>query len=274
MGTVVALVSDLHCNSTVALSPPIVELDDGGQYRASKAQRWIWRHWLAYWQQVAERRAGHRLVVVLNGELADDNYHPTTQLVTRNPADMLKLSIEVLRPVLDLVQNGDAIFVTRGTEAHSGPSAHLDETIAQDIGATGPDEGIASHWWLRMAVDGVRFDVAHHPAVGAGGKMPWTWGTAANKMAAATLFQAAIQEEKPPHLCIRGHIHRPDDSYDHVKLTRAIILPSWQLTTSYGHRLGGGLPLPIGGAIAMCEAGRVTVEKAYHEWPIKGYNTI
>jgi hypothetical protein len=271
MATVVALVSDLHCNSSVALSPPIVELDDGGQYRASKPQRWLWRQWLAYWQQVAERRAGQRLVVVLNGELADDNHHPTTQLVTRNPADMLKLSVEVLRPVLGLIQEGDAIIVTRGTEAHSGPSAHLDETIAQDIGAAGPDSEIASHWRLRMTIDGVRFDVAHHPP-GGGGRLPWTRGGFANRLAAMSMFEAAERGERPPHFLVRGHVHRPDDSYDRFPV-RALVLPSWQLTTSYGHRIGGD-PLPIGGAIVTCDAGRAHVEKIYADWPVEGYRTI
>ena len=40
--TVVALVSDLHCNSTTALCPPVVNLDDRGQYHAGPIQRAIW----------------------------------------------------------------------------------------------------------------------------------------------------------------------------------------------------------------------------------------
>ena len=76
--TVVALVSDLHCNSTTALCPPVVNLDDRGQYHAGPIQRAIWRHWLAYWKAVKVARSGKRLVIVLNGELADNNYHPTS----------------------------------------------------------------------------------------------------------------------------------------------------------------------------------------------------
>jgi len=121
-------------------------LDDGGTYKANEQQRWIWRKWRGYWQQVAEARAAHdaRLVVILNGELADDNYHATTQLVTRNPADMMRLAIECLTPMLELQPN--AIYVTRGTEAHSGVSGWLDEKIADDIGARAAKAGTASHW--------------------------------------------------------------------------------------------------------------------------------
>jgi len=43
---------DLHINSTVALCYPAVTLDDGGTYRASAPQRWIWRKWIEYWQEI------------------------------------------------------------------------------------------------------------------------------------------------------------------------------------------------------------------------------
>ena len=111
MTAIVAIVGDIHANSTVAVCPPRVQLDDGGEYVASQPQRWIWRQWLVYWKEIEERRAAlnARLFVVLNGELADDNYHPTTQLVTRNPADILKLSLAVLEPVTRLLGEGDRL---------------------------------------------------------------------------------------------------------------------------------------------------------------------
>lgn len=271
MATIIAIAGDLHVNSTVALCPPLFTLDDGGTYKASREQRWIWRQWTDYWQQVKARRAGRRLVIMLNGELADNNYHPTTQLITRNPADMLRLSAEALRPALSLLMDNDAVYVMRGTEAHSGMSSHLDEEVAQDIGATGPGGDIASHWRLRATVDGVRFDVAHHPP-GGGGRLPWTRGNFANRLAAMTIFDCAERGTRAPHLLIRGHVHRPDDSYDRYA-TRALVLPAWQLQTSYGHRIGGD-PLPIGGLIVTADNGRYEVEKLYWNWLDEGYKTI
>lgn len=269
--TVVALVSDLHCNSTTALCPPVVDLDDRGQYHAGPIQRAIWRHWLAYWKAVKTARAGKRLVIVLNGELADNNHHPTSQLVTRNPADMLKLSAEALAPALALLGEDDRIFVTRGTEAHSGGSAYMDETVANDIGATGPGDDLYSHWQLRLDIEGVRFDIAHHPP-GGGGRVPWTRGNFAGRLAAMSFYEAIERNEKPPHLYVRGHVHRPGDSYD-LTPVRALILPSWQHTTSYGYRIGGG-DLPIGGAIVTCSDGRYMVDKMYYHWPRRQYVTV
>lgn len=270
--TIVAIAGDIHSNSTVALCPPRVQLDDGGEYVASDAQRWIWRKWLAFWAEVGERRAaiGGPLFVVLNGELADDNHHHTTQLVTRNPADQLKLALLCLEPVTRLLQDGDRIFVTRGTEAHSGVSGSMDETLARELGAEPASEAGPVSWWqLRLEVDGVRFDVAHHPP-GGGGRRPWTAANFASTLAAMAFYEAAARGEKPPHLLVRGHVHRPGDSYD-AHPVRALVLPSWQLSTAYGYRIGGGT-LPVGGAYVICrDRGNYEVVKRFWEWPIATY---
>ncbi len=272
MTALIAIAGDIHSNSTVAVCPPRFQLDDGGEYVASQPQRWIWRQWRAYWQEIAERRAAldARLYVILNGELADDNHHHTTQLVTRNPADQLKLAVTCLKPALDLLRDGDRLFVLRGTEAHSGVSGSMDETIARDLGAEPcAVDGPASWWQLRLEVEGVRLDVAHHPP-GGGGRRPWTAANFAATLAAMAFYETAAQSEKPPHLYVRGHVHRPGDSYDAAPV-RALILPSWQLTTSYGYRIGGGA-LPVGGAYVVCRGrGDYEVVKRFTAWPIVTY---
>ena len=84
-----------------------------------------------------------------------------------------------------------------------------------------------------------------------------------------SFYEAVERNEKPPHLYVRGHVHRPGDSYD-IAPVRALILPSWQHTTSYGYRIGGG-DLPIGGVIVTCSDGRYTVDKLYYNWPRRPY---
>ena len=70
---VIAVVSDIHAGSAVALAPPTVPLDDGGIYRASKAQCWLWDNWQDYWRQVdaARQREDAELYCVFNGDLVD-----------------------------------------------------------------------------------------------------------------------------------------------------------------------------------------------------------
>lgn len=274
MATTVALVSDLHTNSTVGLCPPVVNRDDGGTYRSSKAQRTIWRHWLVYWEDVAEKReqAGGPLIVILNGELADDNHHSKYQLVDPNPKTQMATAIKALVPMLEILRPEDRIYVTRGTEAHSGPSAWMDDKIGADLGAVASGEDVHSFWHLRLSIDGVRFDVAHHPPLGPG-RVPWTQQLYATRLAAVAYFDALQAGEKPPDLYARGHYHLPSDSYDAYPV-RALTLPSWQLTTAFGYRIGGGRPYPIGGAIAICDRGRYEVTKRYAKWPLEGYESV
>ena len=115
----------------------------------------------------------------------------------------------------------------------------MDETLARELGAEAATaDGPASWWQLRLEVEGVRLDVAHHPP-GGGGRRPWTAANFAATLAAMAFYETAARGEKPPHLYVRGHVHRPGDSYD-AHPVRALVLPSWQLTTSYGYRIGGG----------------------------------
>lgn len=247
--------------------PPVVQLDDGGRYESSPQQRWLWREWVKCWGAVEYARERHaaRLVVILNGELADNNHHHTTQLVTRNPEDQLKIAIETLAPMTRLLRDGDRLFVTRGTEAHSGVSSHMDETLARELGATAQaEDGPASWWRLRAEFEGVRFDVSHHPP-GGGGRAPWTRANYAPKLAAMAWWQYAERGERPPHFAVYGHVHRPADSYDQYQV-RALVLPSWQLMTSYGYRIGGD-PLPVGLAWVVCRDGEaIEVVKRYSTW--------
>lgn len=260
-----ALVGDLHVNSTVGLCPPVVHLDDGGRYSYSPYQRFIWTHWKAFWGEIAALRKelGYPVFSVINGELADNNHHATTQLITRNPADQVKAALVACAPLLE---TSDHVAVIRGTEAHSGPSAAFDEEVAQEMGAVQtPEENYSWFHWM-ADFGGLFLDVAHHP--GHGHMRPWTRGGDANRLAADVMYRYAEQGMKPPDLVVRGHVHKPVDSYDNHP-TRAVVLPSWQLNTAFGYRIGGGW-LPIGGAyVVLHEDGEWELVKRFTRWPVK-----
>lgn len=250
-GALVVIVADLHINSTVGLCPPVVRLDDGDTHRHSRYQRALWRCWGEFWDLVQEKRRGRRLVVVLNGDLVDGDHHNTSQLVSRNLATQANMAAEILDP---LSQLADELFIIRGTEVHTGPSSYWEEHLAEDLGAVRDARaGTASWWWLPLEVEGVRFDIAHHP--GTSSRRPWTRGGAANRLAAWVLNDYAAVGERPPHVVIRSHNHVFEES-GHNHAIRAVITPCWQLTTAFGHRIGGSGKLSdIGGLIFECRAG-------------------
>lgn len=268
MATLLALTGDLHIGSTVALCPKAVDLDDGGQYRASKMQGWIYERWTDYWNLAREWQDQYdaEIVTILNGELMDDLRHPSTQIWSRNKNDLGRAAIEALDVCREL---SDRIYVTRGSEAHSGLSGALDESMARAIGATSDENGQYARWHFRGEIGGLKLDVAHHPGTGHG--RPWTRGADANRVAAIIKDEYTEIGMPLPDLVVRGHNHKPSDSYDNHCL-RAVILPSWQLTNAFGYRLGGGW-LPIGGMLALVENGEIIREKKiFAKWPISDWS--
>lgn len=263
MGVVVAVVNDLHCGSTVAVCPPRVELDDGGAYEASKAQRWLWQCWHQYWDQVASvcEGLGYPLYVISNGDLFDGDHHNTPQIVSRNPTDWFTIANACMEYPLAL--GPERLFFVRGTEAHVGKSASLEEGFAKRLRSDGipvegdPDTGTASWWHLRMQVEDVRLDVAHH---GRTGMRAHTEGNAANLYAHDILLHHIKEGDTPPHLALRAHYHRFNDSYDHCPV-RVITVGAWQLATAFGYRVATDSMAHIGGLIVVIEDGEYEPKK-------------
>lgn len=256
---IVAVVGDLHVNSTVGLCPPYVDLDDGGTYRPSKAQRWLWRCWLDFWNKIGalKREHGAQCYAVLNGDLADDNRHSKHQLITPNNTTVIRMTAGVLEPALDVA---DRAFVVRGTEAHAGPSAQLDEKVAEDIDAERNEEAKTwSWWWLPLEAAGVRFDIAHHPQTF--GSRPWTLDPAAARHAVIIRDQYWERGERPPDVAVRSHVHTYSLSAKRLK-PQFFYTPPWELTTAHGHRRGGGGGVePVGGLPFVCQNGEYTFDK-------------
>ena len=274
MTTTVIMVSDIHANSTTGLAPLTFNLYTGGTHRANKIQRWIYSRWLEFADRAGEarQRNGGRMVLILNGELADDNRHGKNQLIELHPDGMMRLSIEALKPLTNLLSNDDLLYVTRGTEAHSGPGSWMDNAIGADLGAVESEPGIFSTQNLLVTIDGVRFNVAHHPPCGPG-RLPWTQTQYATRLATIAHFGAIASKENPPHIYARGHYHVHGDSHDALPV-RALALPSWQAPTDYTYRIGGERALAVGGVVVTCDRGRYEVERCIYDWPIRRYEAI
>lgn len=249
----VAIVSDLHTNSTVGLSPPTVSLDDGGEYKHNAAQAWLWDKWRLFWDEIWQIGDREKLpvIAVLNGDALDGDHHNTPQIITRNPADQLAIAAAAIEPIL---RNASHLFVVRGTEAHVGKNAWLEEALAKDVGAIECPLGTHSWWHLLASFGGVTFDIAHHPE--SVSRVPRARGADANRIAADTIYEYASTGDPLPQVVIRSHAHgKRDSGLNHP--VRAFLTPPWQLTTAFGHRLGaGGKVQEVGGLYFICRQGR------------------
>jgi hypothetical protein len=183
--------------------------------------------------------------------------------VTVNRAVLLRMAVDTLKPVLDVA---DHVIIVRGTEAHSGQSAELEEELAQDIDAVPDDQAGTASWWLWEAtLDGYHVLAQHHP--GTNSTRPWTQGGGANRLA-AMVVHAYYGQRWAPDLVIANHVHHNEDSSDNHPV-RAIFNRAFSLRTAFDHRSGRGYqPVEVGGLIAQIRRGvLVDLDKARYALP-------
>lgn len=260
---VFAVVSDLHCGSTLGLCHPDgQQLDDGGHYIPSAAQRKMWDCWSEYWSRVKEVAKGANLIVIVNGDAVDGDHHNTPQIVSRNlAATQHEIAERVLGPAMRLAPA--AIHLVRGTESHVGASAAFEERLARSLGAPKcPSTGAHSRWHLQIDSHGVLLDFAHHGRLGT---RPWTKMTGPSTLASEILLAAAKHGTKPPDVAFRSHYHQEADTFDNYP-TRLIQTRGWQLSTAFVHRIAAGSLPQIGGLIVTCEGGNYEIEKVRFNW--------
>lgn len=227
---------DLQTGNKNALCPPNIQLDNGDGYIMTKTQRALWTAWTDAWENIKNRRRD--VVTIFGGEILDiDAKGRHDEVITRNPESLKRIGVDIIAPALDITKT---VIVLRGTEAHTGKSANLDEAMAADI--TGVDvikneeTGTFSHWYLRQNIAGYNFDLAHHVSMGT---RPWTEKNAANALAAQLIFNYAEWKEPMPDFALRGHVHRVSDSGLNFPI-RAITCPCWTFADVFIHRIGAG----------------------------------
>jgi len=206
---ILAISSDHHAGSTVGLCPPVFNLDDGGTYKASTAQRWLWSCWLDYIAAVQNTAAAHDTgyTAIMNGDIIEGNHHHTTQVISNNETTQMRIAEAALSPLLE---DADAAYFVRGTPAHVGGQARLEERIAESYywehdparSLTVKDGDNYTRWHLALDVNGTLFDIGHHGAIG---RLPWTKANGVNRIAAQTIIGAHQGGARCPNVVIRAH---------------------------------------------------------------------
>ena len=259
--TAIIVVSDLHVNSTVAICTPTIHKDDGQTEHASRTQLWLWRSWNDFIQQVNKEYSEYRRILVVNGDLGElDTAKRSIQLHSLNKATIQRMATDVLEPMLDIVSG---VVVMRGTAAHTGKSAWLEEAIAHDLdGVVSYDDTIASHWHMRRVIEGVKCDICHH---GSRSASPFTVGYGAIRAAAKMQMYYQRMRAPSPDIAIRSHNHQYETSGDNYE-TEVIFTPAWTTLTEYGYRVGYENSLSdIGGVVVTCEDGKKVSKKYLFE---------
>lgn len=262
-----AVFSDVHAGSTTALCPDVVRYDDGGEYHASKAQRWLYGNYRDYWRQVAEKRdkLDAELYVVANGDLVEGSHHKSTQVISDNPNSQALVWTECASEFLKL--RPDHIAIIRGTGAHAGISASSEERIADGLRRdkrpiiSDPDTGTASWWHWRPEIQGLRFDFAHH---GKMGRLARTRGSALVLYAWDIADEHVSNGHPIPHLAFRAHNHKKGDTGNAAPV-RVVATGAWQLATEHVHKVATDSLADIAGAYVVIENGEYDVRQVTYQ---------
>ena len=275
--TAVAVISDGHVNSTVALSPKKAYRDDGGSHRPSRGQVALRESFEDYCNSFGKVKAD-RKVGILNGDAADlgGGNGKTSQLVSTNPSTILRMTVDAYEPFFAVI---DELYILRGTPFHSGPSSWIEEELARDIDITvpfsyydddeiDPETGkikkkIASHWHLQKTCNGVLFDIKHQ---GSMGSLPWTQKHAALRLVEQNFWHYKITKGiKAPDVIIRSHCHKYAADFENYP-TAGIFTPCWSLITEYAyHRNRENDTATIGGLWFICSEGNYEYQKLIYE---------
>ena len=260
MGSIIAVVSDTHFGSTTSIAPPKFEVHtarptETAEQTANRPQADLYEKWLDYWRYVyllagiRGKHRKHRLVLLHIGDVIDGDHHGTRQITPEIP-DQLAMAEQVMG---EPHNKADIRIGIQGTEAHAGTNGEneLSFYTAHNYQYIAPR--------MTIEIDGLVLDLAHHAT--AGGRK-WTSGAA--RIASEVALDYALAGKRLPDYVLRGHVHQIDDSGWRVRGTRAILCPSWQLRTSFGHRVSTVTLSDIGGVIINC--GQVDMSKARYEF--------
>lgn len=244
-GTVLAIISDTHIGSTTGLATPTYNIqtrdpNETQEVNANRLQKWLWECWQDFWAYVREKQGkgknAKRLIVVHLGDVIDNVHHSSTQVIPE-VGDQMTLAYQILEPI---VHRANAFFGILGTPTHAGIDHSHEAKLYRELGAQ--DYGQQ----LTLDIDGIIHDFAHH---GRAGGRPWTSASAG--IVTETIVDYATRGQRPPNFVWRGHRHVLDDSGHKIPGTRAISCPSWQLKTSYAHRVSTSVRSDIGGMIVV-----------------------
>lgn len=256
MRYILPVISDTQVNSKTGLCAPDMILEDGDGYVLSKGQRWLWECFNDFVAEVAiYKRPGDKVIVVHGGDALEQPWkHPTTQAITNNVADILKMAYVTHWPLRELA---DVWFQIGGTEAHGGISGQVEATFAREYEAEPcPDTGSALWWKMVLNLDGYRIEFCHVGKIGGSANTK----TSQQGNQAFGVINTALAEKRPiPQLAVRSHVHSFTDSGRNYPV-RIITTPSFQLRTVNGSRnpdrlcdIGGLLLIIEDGQLALCE---------------------
>lgn len=216
-----AVFSDLHAGSTVALMPPGFVTIEGTAMEQTPLQSWLWQCWQDGQAWLADLVGQDPYALVLNGDLIEGAHHGTKQIISPDILDHVACALEIIRP---MHAKAARTFVVRGTECHTGSTEH---GIAQALKL--PD---VARDRLTIDIAGVRCVFRHH--IGTSTRRGLQ-GTQLSMQLSEEQVEAACNREPIPRVLCCAHRHVFGHWKDNHGL--CVVSPPWQGLSRFAHKV-------------------------------------
>lgn len=268
--TLLALPSDMHSGSTMALFPHYRDLQGGfwqfkhTRYTPSCKQCDLADHWDACADKTAMARMGKRLIIVGMGDSVDGKHHQTLQLATHNPDEQMEVHVWLMQRFMKRVgfdrSRGDKFYVLSGTETHT---QEKEDYIARELQAENNPDGSDIFDFLPLEINGKLFWFLHQ---GAGPGKGANIGNSLVSWMKNKYFELLEAGQRIPDAVISGHYHVPvyTTFTRNYKTIHGVILPPFQLKTRFGYKVAAAERENIGlSTIDISANGNIVVNKPY-----------
>jgi predicted phosphodiesterase len=223
-------VSDIHPGSIYGMLPPDFVASTGQPVPQSRVQKYLWECWLDMiaW---ATRKKLHAVIVV--GDVVEGKQPKShaSELCLPLVADQEEASRRILGELIRAARC--KLFIVKGTFYHDDELGRSVDNVARALRATAY-EGLGTGYLAREVLDlnvgGVIVDVSHGISISTGLYRAVAIDREALWSAIAGKTGKAIKAD----VLVRGHAHY----FVHVEhpSKHALILPAWQVQTSYMRR--------------------------------------
>ena len=240
----VAVVGDLHANSTVGLMPPQFKTGAGNVITANPDQKFLWDAWTDYCAWLDEWQIE---AIVINGDLPQGINPRDAQTLSSDESDQVKFVLECLKPLIyqGKQKRTDYVYITRGTGFHSGKNGAREEIIAQMIGAVQDHTGAYSRYRNLIRWRGKILHFTHH--ISHASVYPYTPLARAQREAR----ERAALGDYMPDVDVRSQVHVCNAIQSNDGRWVAVA-PAWQLSTEFGHKVAPA-SLPTIGGLLICQ---------------------
>jgi hypothetical protein len=237
--TLLAIHSDFHSGSSVALFPNKFMQFQHQNHTPTGKQKEIWLHFDKCTEYAKLNRKGKRLLVIHDGDAIDGNKYGN-QSVTLNTVEQAEIHTELMDYFLRKTRfdhkADDRLFYVTGTESHTND---IENKIGKDLEAEKNGELYAFDH-LELEINGRLLWFLHH---GKGRGKGASEGNALRNWLRDVHIDCEKVGKRTPDLIVSGHVHTPTyANYVYRKgssfrMIHGVICPSWQSKTRFAWKV-------------------------------------